>query len=47
MTNLKPAELLPAKTGNDSNNNTAVITTAHPNNANFILHKNKCTEINT
>jgi hypothetical protein len=26
---------LPAKTGNDNNNNTAVTTTAHPNNANF------------
>lgn len=26
---------LPAKTGNDSNNNTAVITTAHPNKANL------------
>jgi hypothetical protein len=25
----------PAKTGNDSNNNTAVITTAHPNKANL------------
>ena len=28
---------LPANTGKDSNNNTAVITTAHPNKANFIL----------
>ena len=26
---------LPAKTGKDNNNNTAVITTAHPNKANF------------
>ena len=29
---------LPAKTGKDSNSNTAVITTAHPNKANFV-HK--------
>ena len=28
---------LPASTGRDNNNNTAVITTAHPNKANFIF----------
>jgi hypothetical protein len=27
--------IAPAKTGNDNNNNTAVITTAHPNKANL------------
>jgi hypothetical protein len=27
--------IAPAKTGNDNNNKTAVITTAHPNNANL------------
>jgi hypothetical protein len=32
---------LPAKTGNDNNNNTAVITTAHPNKASFAPQKNK------
>lgn len=31
----------PAKTGRDSNSNTAVITTAQPNNANFVHKKNK------
>lgn len=32
---------LPAKTGKDNNNNTAVITTAHPNKASFAPQKNK------
>jgi hypothetical protein len=34
---LKPAFVcnIPAKTGNDNNNNTAVTTTAHPNKANL------------
>lgn len=31
----KAGSMLPANTGNDSNNNTAVITTAHPNKDNF------------
>ena len=31
----KSGRTLPAKTGKDNNNNTAVITTAHPNKANF------------
>ena len=29
----KSGRILPASTGNDNNNNTAVITTAHPNKA--------------
>lgn len=36
MPDLEPAELVyitPANTGSDNNNNTAVITTAHPNKA--------------
>jgi hypothetical protein len=31
----RAGSILPAKTGNDNNNNTAVITTAHPNKANL------------
>lgn len=33
--------MVPASTGRDSNSNTAVITTAQPNNANFVHKKNK------
>jgi hypothetical protein len=32
---VKSIVIAPAKTGKDNNNNTAVITTAHPNNANL------------
>jgi hypothetical protein len=32
---VKTIVIPPAKTGNDNNNNTAVITTAHPNKANL------------
>jgi len=32
---------IPARTGRDNNNKTAVITTAQPNSANFV-HNNKC-----
>ena len=34
----KAGRIPPASTGKDNNNNTAVITTAHPNKANFV-HK--------
>ena len=37
MYNKKP--YIPAKTGNDNNNKTAVITTAHPNKVIFALQK--------
>lgn len=35
MAKFKAGSILPANTGNDNNNNTAVITTAHPNKANL------------
>lgn len=35
MAKFRAGRYLPANTGNDNNNNTAVTTTAHPNNANF------------
>jgi hypothetical protein len=35
MAKFRAGTNLPAKTGKDNNNNTAVITTAHPNKANL------------
>jgi len=39
--NNKIFDVLPAKTGRDNNNKTAVITTAQPNSANFAPQNNK------
>jgi len=36
MAKFKAGRTLPANTGNDNNNNIAVITTAHPNKVNFV-----------
>jgi len=35
LRSVKTIVIAPARTGNDNNNNTAVTTTAHPNNANL------------
>lgn len=35
MARFRAVTILPANTGNDNNNNTAVTTTAHPNKANL------------
>lgn len=41
MAKFRAGRSLPAKTGKDNNNNTAVITTAHPNKASFVPQNNK------
>jgi len=47
LAKFKAGTILPASTGNENNNNTAVTITAHPNKANFVLQNNKHLSYNT